>query len=117
MSGALVPYTFESERARELIEAQAEYPVHTPGTIQGVYIMVPREHQDMIYNKLCRWFQNRPDEVRVIDTGISDKREIGYVMVEWNQRTIEPLFIDILREDETVLDYTIYQHDLQEGEE
>lgn len=81
-----------------------------PNQAQGVYITIPGDYQ-FILNKIIGWFSDR-DEVELIDHGISDKVGLGYIILEWEECEVDPLFLAILRDEETVADYTVYTRDL-----
>jgi hypothetical protein len=103
----VIPYTFGGI---------AEYPrfpqVPTrPGQAQGIYITLTSTDFQFILNKMIGWFRDR-DEIELIDHGISDKRELGYIILEWTGCEVDPLFLAILRDEETVEDYTVYTRDL-----
>lgn len=100
----IVPYTFNapvlpSQRAGECL-----------GQAQGVYITIPGDYQ-FILNKIVGWFSDR-GEVELVDHGVSDKVGLGYIILEWMEYEIDPLFLAILRDEETVADYTVYMRDL-----
>ena len=40
---------------------------------------------------------------------ITDKQGLGYIMIEWQDYEIDPLFLAILRDEDLVEDYTIYR--------
>ena len=82
------------------------------GQAQGVYITLPDDYQ-FILNKIIGWFSERI-EVELIDHGISDKMGMGYIILEWEECEVDPLFLAILRDEETVTDYTVYTRDLED---
>ena len=108
MGTAVIPYSFSG---------LAEYPYTqqpgTPGQTQGVYISLRPDHYEMILGKIMRWFEGRP-EIDLVDTGVSDKLGLGYIIFEWVEHTIDQLFLAILRDEELVADYTVYLRDLEE---
>jgi hypothetical protein len=61
---------------------------------------------------LFGWFAGR-EEIDFVDTGISDKVGLGYIILEWMECEIDLLFLAILRDEEIVADYTIYTRDLE----
>jgi hypothetical protein len=81
--------------------------VAQPGMFQGVYFTINPDQLEWIISKIEGWFDDR-DEVILIDYGISDKQEIGVVILEWDGYEIDPLFIAILRDEELVIDYCVY---------
>lgn len=82
-----------------------------PDQAQGVYITLTSPDYQFILNKMIGWFRDR-DEVELIDHGTSDKVGLGYIILEWEGRDVDPLFLAILRDEETVADYTVYTRDL-----
>ena len=105
----LIPHSFSSI---------AEYP-HTaqqpviPGQAQGVYIALHPDHLEGILSKIIGWFAGR-EEIDLVDTGVSDKLGLGYIILEWIEHAIDQLFLAILRDEELVADYTVYIRDLEE---
>ena len=78
-----------------------------PDQAQGVYITLTSTDYQFILNKIVGWFRDR-DEVDLIDHGISDKVGLGYIILEWAECEVDRLFLDILRDEEIVADYTVY---------
>jgi hypothetical protein len=78
------------------------------GLIQGVFITLAEEHVDMLLAKFSQWFVDRPD-VRYVDHGTSDKLpENSYIILEWHNTLVDPLFTAILQSEEAILDFTVY---------
>jgi hypothetical protein len=90
---------------------QPSQGVVLPGQIQGVYIALSSTDYQFILNKMIGWFRDR-DEVELIDHGVSDKAEQGYIILDWTECEVDRLFLDILRDEELVSDYTVYTRDL-----
>jgi hypothetical protein len=116
----LVPYTFNG--ITEYPRSQ-QVPA-TPGQAQGVYITLVCRQADsqgnihktsdnfqFILDKMIGWFRDR-DEIELIDHGISDKLGRDYIILEWTECEVDPLFLAILRDEDTVEDYTVYIRDL-----
>jgi hypothetical protein len=116
----LVPYSFtgitDYPRSQQVLTV--------PGQAQGVYITLVCRQADsqgyihrtsdnfqFILDKMMGWFRDR-DEVELIDHGISDKVGQGYIILEWIECEVDPLFLAILRDEDTVEDYTVYTRDL-----
>lgn len=108
MSMRLIPYSFS--RAPEYPYTQQ---LETPGQTQGVYISLHPDHYELILAKIIGWFAGRP-EIDLVDTGVSDKFELGYIILEWIEHAIDQLFLAILRDEEIVADYIVYIRDLEE---
>lgn len=104
----IMPYSFN-----EVTDYPQQSAVAVPGQVQGVYIMLHPEVVDATAAKIERWFHGR-DEVQIIDVGTSDKRKLGFIIVEWFGYGIDPLFLAILLNEETVADYTVYGRNLLE---
>ncbi len=103
----IVPYSFNN--VTTLPQSPQQGRVLT-GQVQGVYIMLSTDYQ-FILNKIIGWFSDR-DEVELIDHGTSDKVGLGYIILEWAECEIDQLFLSILRDEETVADYSVYTRDL-----
>jgi hypothetical protein len=85
-----------------------------PGLIQGVFLTLDASHVDMLLAKFSQWFVDRP-EVRYVDHGTTDKREdLGYIILEWHDATVDPLFVAILHSEELIEDFTVYTRFQQE---
>lgn len=104
----LVPYSFSGITAYPRTQQPA-----TPGQNHGVYITLHPENRETIIAKVMGWFAGRA-EIDLVDTGISDKVGLGYIILEWDECEIDQLFLAILRDEEIVADYTIYTRDLEE---
>jgi hypothetical protein len=101
----IVPYSFTLTSIPEPRQGE-----ELPAQAQGVYITLSADYH-FILNKMIGWFSDR-DEVELIDHGYSDKAGLGYIILEWTERTIDPLFLAILRDEEIVADYAVYTRDL-----
>jgi len=102
----LVPYSFSEITAYP----QSQGGV-LPGQAQGVSITLSSTDYQFILNKIIGWFRDR-DEVELIDHGVSDKAGLGYIILEWEEREIDQLFLAVLRDEETVADYATFTRDL-----
>ena len=102
MAANLVPHSFH-----EITEYPRQPLVTIPGHAQGVYVTLHPDVLDDIADKIERWFDGRA-EVDIVDVGTSDKQGLGFMIIEWLECEIDPLFLAILREEEFVGDYTVY---------
>ncbi len=107
MSMQLVPYSFHG-----IVEYPRSQSPSIPGQVQGVYIALASSDYQFILNKIVGWFSDR-DEVELIDHGTSDGQGLGYIILEWTECEVDQLFLAILRDEETIADYTVYTRDLQ----
>jgi len=110
MTVASVPETFQREGLPPT-EVEA-----LPGQVEGVSFTVEPDILEPLIATIAHWFEGRA-EVRLVDYGTTDKQGLGYLMLEWDECRVDPLFLAILRDEETVIDYTVYTCDLdEEGE-
>ncbi len=105
MGNALVPFGGVTEYRRP------QRPVENPGEILGIHISVHPDALHAISEKIANWFHGR-DEVDVVDVGVSDKVGIGYIIMEWLEYDIDPLFLAILRDEEAIADYAVYEREV-----
>jgi len=108
----------------KILDQDQRWKTTFPGQAQGVYITLVCRQADsqgnmhrtsdnfqFILDKMIGWFRGR-DEIELIDHGISDKLGQGYIILEWTECEVDPLFLAILRDEDTVEDYTVYIRDL-----
>jgi len=96
---AIVPY--------ESTTAVIPYGEAMPGQKQGIFFTMPEANFEWMLEKIRGWFAGR-EEVRLVDFGYSDKRGLGYIIMEWIGREVDPLFAAILRDEPFIDDYTVY---------
>ena len=105
MTASLVPYSFNG------ITDYSRSPGGVlPDQAQGIYITLSSTDYQFILNKIIGWFHDR-HEVELIDHGCSDKAGLGYIILEWAECEVDQLFLAIVRDEETVADYTVYIRD------
>jgi hypothetical protein len=104
----LVPYPFHG-----VVEYPRTQQPAVPGQVQGVSITLHPDHREPILEKITGWFAGR-GEIDLIDTGVSDKVGLGYILLEWIEHEIDPLFLAILRDEEVVADYRTCIRDIKE---
>jgi hypothetical protein len=78
-----------------------------PGMSQCVLFTIDPAHLEGIIAKIESWFADR-DEITLMDFGLSDKQGEGVIVMEWLDYEIDPLFLAILRDEELVRDFTVY---------
>lgn len=78
------------------------------GTHHCVHIVMEDADLDDMLDKFSRWFHGR-DEIIEIENGTSDKRRLGFILLEWEECAIDPLFLRILEEEPKVIDFTTYE--------
>ena len=104
----IVPYSFGGMTDYPHL-AQQQQPA-TPGEIHGVYILLHPDHREMALQRFLGWFTGR-EEIVLVDTGLSDKVGLGYILLEWMECEIDQLFLAFLRDEESIADYTTYVHE------
>jgi len=107
----VVPYTFDTE----IQYVPSTQPQTAPGQAQGVYIVVHPDNVDTIEAKLQQWFETRP-EVEIVDLGTSDKQGLGFIILEWMECAVDPLFLSILQTEDFCGDYATYIRTLSVSE-
>lgn len=105
MSQAVVPFAGVQELPRMQTPA-------LPGMAQGVYILLHPDVVDEVSTKIAGWTRDF-DDVQIVDVGISDKQGLGFIIVEWIEREVDRFFLAVLRDEETVGDYTLYGRTLE----
>jgi hypothetical protein len=103
-------YTFES---KFLPNPKGVQPL-AEGMRQGVHVTFLAAHAKDIQETIERWFAKR-DDVILMSSGQTSKQEHHYLMLEWDEHEIDPVFLDILaQDDELIEDFTLYSHDMEE---
>ena len=103
----LIPSSFNTTA---LLPHPEEHTPLAPGCVQGVMITLPAELCAPTFAQCTRWFADR-DEVLWVDSGVSQKAEQGYIILEWDECEIDPLFLALLRDDEDIHDYLLYERE------
>lgn len=101
-------YSFESETIPRG-ETQA-----LPGQCECIHFTLENaEDLDFILSKLDAWFDDR-EEVLLVDHGTTDAG-LGFIVLEWQECHIDPLFIRMLEVDEDYVDdFSVYTRDLED---
>lgn len=102
----IVPYSFNMQ---VLPPSQAQ---DLPGQYQIIHFTLDDpEHLDPLLDKIRLWFSER-DEVLLVDHGTTASG-LGFVVMEWEERGIDPLFLAILTHDEMIDDFSVYTRDME----
>lgn len=107
----VVPYSFDST-VQYMPSVQAQ---DAPGQAQGIYIVLHPDTIDEIEQRMQAWFEDR-SQVEIVDVGTSDKQGLGFIILEWMECSIDPLFLSILRTEAWAADYTTYIRNLSVNE-
>lgn len=100
----LILYTFRGTTRYPRPQSQQ---IATPGQIQGVLFTMPADIHEEFLTKVQTWFADR-EEIEIVDYGTTDKQELGYIILEWDECQIDKRLLSILSEDDLVEDYTTY---------
>lgn len=76
------------------------------GTIQCAYVLLAAEDLEWFITKLDAWFERR-DDVGLVGQGEMQKSEQAFILLEWHEHTIDPLFISFLDHDDRIDAYSI----------
>lgn len=101
----IVPYSFSG--MTEYPQSRSAPVLTRPGLAVTIHITLHPDIVDATADKFERWFAGR-DEVQLIDVGTSDKAGLGFIIMEWMECNIDPLFLSILNDEQTVADYCLY---------
>jgi hypothetical protein len=104
----MMVYSFKSKRLPEP-EDVAELD---EGVRQGVHFTLPTDQLEPILSTLEMWFRDR-DDVILVDHGTTCKHKLAYIILEWDEYEIDPLFLAILASADVVDDFTISIHDMK----
>ncbi len=103
----LIPYSFNTP----VLPAPQQVQV-LPGRYQAIHFTtVSPDVLDLILSRIERWFEDR-DEVILVDHGVSGSG-LGFMVMEWEECAIDPLFISILKHDDMIDDFSIYTRDME----
>jgi hypothetical protein len=97
----LVAFGFSNEVLPPASTTQLE-----AGQYQAVHFTVPSEQLAWYLEKIEVWFDDR-DEVILVGSGISLEGE-GFIVMEWEECEIDPLFLKILQHEDVVSDVCVY---------
>ncbi len=104
MGMELVPYTLKSDVLPE--STGADLP---DNMYQAVHFTFPAADLEAFLANIKRWFDNR-DEVILVASGTTSQG-FGFIVLEWEECEIDPLFLTVLELDQTVEDYSVYDRD------
>lgn len=100
-------YSFETEN----LPAAVGQPL--PGQYQGVHFTITDELPDQwLLDKIRQWFAGR-GEIILVDEGRTAKG-LAYIILEWEECAIDPLFLAILQHEDGVDDYSVYERDMED---
>jgi len=80
------------------------------GQNQAVHITCTEESQQFLLDTFNNWFEGW-SHVILVESGISVKQEIAFIVLEWEESYIDQLFLQILQTEESVLDFSVYIRD------
>lgn len=77
------------------------------GEFAAVHIQVETPALEQFIATIEAWFDRR-EEVIFVSEGTSNKQDLGYVVLEWEECQPDPLFIRILETTDFIVDYSVY---------
>lgn len=101
----LTPYTFRSPALPDMQPVEVSDDELSG---MGVWFLFPASELTENLDTVEVWYEHR-DDVVLVDSGVSRKKQIGFIIMEWEGHEPDRLFLDILRTDETIIDYGIYE--------
>ncbi len=102
MSLEMAPYTFSTE----VLPASDTDSELEPGHYHAVHFRMPADQRLWYLEKIEAWFADR-DEVILVASGLSALGE-GFIVMEWEECEINPLFLKILEHEDAVTDMCVY---------
>lgn len=103
----VIPYSFNTAVLPAPQQVQ-----EIPSRYQAIHFTtVSPDVQELILSRIERWFEDR-DEVILVDHGVSGSG-LGFIVMEWEECAIDPLFISILKHDDMIDDFCIYTRDME----
>lgn len=105
-----------------LFGGRTEYPVEArqpstsprydvPDVANVVYIEIEDQAYEPMLDLFEQWFANY-EEIEIVDHGTTDKLEEHFIVVEWFESEIDRLFLDILKAEPKVIQYTVYSREV-----
>jgi|SRR6266487_645313 hypothetical protein len=80
------------------------------GNINVVVILVENHLVEAVNARLKSWFAER-DEVSIVDFGdVESEPDLGYLILEWDEWEIDPLFLTILEQDDPIVNDTYFTY-------
>ena len=105
MAQELVPYyNFQSPSLPR--EQVGEWSRPEPGYC-GILITFEPQHLDFLTSKIEAWFKDC-DEVIWVDSDYTEKQDLGFIILEWENCEIPQLFLNILRDENIIDSFSTY---------
>lgn len=101
----MIPYTRSEEMPATLPPAQL-IPIGS-GEFSAVHISIVASALNAFLDDVEAWFDDR-DEVILVDSGVSSKQNVGYIVLEWEECQVDALFLKILKRTPFIVDYAVY---------
>lgn len=77
------------------------------GQRQGVHFTFASEQEEFLLEKLRTWFKEH-DEIILVGHGTTEKKDMCFIILEWDGYEVNSLFLDILADDGRIVDYGLY---------
>lgn len=105
MAQSLVPYnnqgfSLESWPQSDSVESQK------PGW-NGVHFCFDPDDLTFLVGKIQAWFAGR-DEIIYVNDGDCEKQDLSFIVMEWENCEVDPLFLAILRDEQRIDSFSVY---------
>lgn len=92
--------------------ASATRPLRA-GLYQCVHLTCFEENLEPLREFFTELFAER-NEIILVNWGVTVKQGLGYMIIEWEEREVDQMMIDMLRTQEVFLDFSLYIRDEEE---
>jgi len=100
-------HRFETEYRPGLTETEDD-----PGFNNGVFLAWDANANEIL-STILGWLEIW-QEVALVDYGVSDKLGQGYILLEWEECNVDPAFLDVLKREPLIVDFTTYTRELED---
>lgn len=77
---------------------------------QGIHIAVRDDSRELLLDKIeVLWVEH--EELKLVDQGVTGKTGTGFIVLEWENYTIDAAFLAWLRSEEMIVDFSVYVRD------
>ena len=102
MGAELVRYSFQTPELPLSDPVESEEPGWN-----GVHFTFPSDHADFLHERMMAWFEGR-EEIILVDEGDVEKTDLSFIILEWEDCEIDPLFLRILKTEDIIAAYNVY---------
>lgn len=99
---SLTPYSFEMD----VLPIPDEPELLPARQYQGVHFTMAEADMEWVLERIEMWVAEREDVI-LVGQGVT-AMGMGFLLLEWDGRAIDPIFLSVLRHDDTVEDFSVY---------